>query len=72
MYFVCEFGLLFVELSKTSLRKEVALGLDYTDEFLDLPRHLLELATTENNMAVEWGKERALSKVVIFQHAMHS
>ena len=43
MYFVCEFGLSLVELKKWQLRNEVA------DEFLDLPRHILEFATTENH-----------------------
>ena len=43
MYFVCEFGLSLVEMKKWQLRNEVA------DEFLDLPRHILEFATTENH-----------------------
>jgi len=46
LYFVEEFGALLVELEKWSPRNEVALD-STLDEFLDLPQHILEVATTE-------------------------
>lgn len=61
IYFLSEFGLLPWELKKWPLRNEVSWH-STADEFLDLPRHILEFATTENHkreisVAVEFRKE---------------
>ena len=61
IYFLCEFGLLPLELKKRPLRNEVSWD-STADEFLDLPRHILEFVTTENHkreisVAVDLRKE---------------
>ena len=48
LYFVYKFGSLFVELEKWPPRNEVALD-STLDEFLNLPRYILEVVTTEEH-----------------------
>ena len=55
MCFVCEFGLLLVELENS---KTKYLWHSTADEFLDLPRRILEFATTENHNKCEIGEFR--------------
>ena len=65
--------------------KRSRFGISTADKFLDLPRHILEFATTEKHNKSEisvvvrsgcgllkkWGKERTMSKILaISQHAM--
>ena len=86
MYFVCEFGLLLVELEKWPLRNEVALGLGYWlmswpvkayfvtyDHWKSQQARNFRGRSEWLNMKKSGGRNKTLSKILaISQHAMQS